>query len=203
MAVKYGEKVRYVGSSARPIIANGAHNFERVYYKHNGASGDVRGKYEDLDVTSTGSGEMLRIRGIASGTLVATGGTVNAIHATGRVASGGTVSGALNAIRATLEVAGTTPTPGGTLAALQLDVNASATTTWSTNDAFIRVTNSGSTMLPNLLNLPAAGAASAYLTDLVVSNHDTAAPATWNYAIGIRIGGTKAWIPVTTDTPND
>lgn len=56
--------------------------FQRNYFRHRGASGDVRAHYEDLDFTSTGSGEVLRVRGIANGTDVATGGTVNAIHTT-------------------------------------------------------------------------------------------------------------------------
>jgi len=151
----YGPKVRSVGTSTRPLTANGSHIFKRDYFKHAGASGDVRGTYQDLDISSTGSGETLRLRGIASGTLVATGGTINALHATGRVASGGTVSGALNAIRATLEVAGTTPTPGGTLAALQLDSNIVTGWTASDNDAFIRVTQSGAGTLDNFINFEA------------------------------------------------
>jgi len=79
----YGPKVgNSVGSSTYPKTANGAHNFQRNYFRHRGASGDVRAHYEDLDFTSTGSGEVLRVRGIANGTDVATGGTVNAIHTT-------------------------------------------------------------------------------------------------------------------------
>ena len=151
----YGPKVRSVGTSTYPLTAWGAHNFKRDYFEHAGASGDVRGTYQDLNISSTGSGETLRLRGIASGTLVATGGTINALHATGRVASGGTVKGALNAIRATLEVAGTTPTPGGTLAALQLDSNISTGWTASANDAFIRVTQSGAGTLDNFINFEA------------------------------------------------
>src|SRR5512137_2063180 len=126
-----------VGSSSFPASAVSAWNFQRNYYRHAGTSGDVRAHYEDLEFTSTGSGEVLRLRGIADGTLCATGGTINALHATGRVASGKTVSGALNAIRATLEVAGTTPTPGGTLAAIQCDSNIVTGATISANSSFI------------------------------------------------------------------
>ena len=97
----YGPKVRSVGSASRPLTANGSHNFKRDYFVSKATSGDVRAHYIDLEHESTGSGDTLRVRGIADGTLVATGGTVNAIHATGRVASGKTVSGALNALRAT------------------------------------------------------------------------------------------------------
>lgn len=193
-----GRYVSNVGSSARPLSASGAHIFSRHYYRHHGASGDVRGEYKDLEFTSTGSGETLRLRGIANGTLVATGGTVNALHATGRVAPGKTVSGALNAIRATLEVAGTTPTPGGTLAALQLDSNVVTGATLSANDAFVRVTDSGATALTNLLNIGiAAGTESA---TALVSTVKTAAT-NWTHGIKIRVNGTTMWLMATTTTP--
>jgi hypothetical protein len=147
-----GRRIRTIGSSSYPVTVSGTagHEFERVYYRSTGTGG-VRGKYEDMEFTSTGGGEALRLRGIANGTLCATNLTINALHATGRVASGGTVSGALNAIRATLEVAGTTPTPGGTLAALQLDSNIVTGATMGAKDAFIRVSDSGATQLQNFL----------------------------------------------------
>ncbi len=141
-----------IGSSAHPVTAIGAHNFGRSYYRHVGASGDVRALYADLDFTSTGSGEFLRLRAIANGTDVATAGTVNAAHLTGRVAAAKTVSGALNALRCTLEVAGTTPTPGGTLSALQLDSNIVTGWTQGSADSFCRVTDSGAGSLTNLFN---------------------------------------------------
>jgi len=202
---KYGPDIGpNIGNSTRMPTANGPHNFQRSYYKSAQSSGTgIRVHYEDLQFTGTIGGEVIRARGIANGLLCATLSTINAAHFTGRVEAAKTVSGALNAVRATLEVAGNAPTPGGTLAALQLDVNAVASTVWGNEDAYIRVTNTGSTGLTNLFNLPAAGAASAYLSNFVVANHDTSAPATWNYAIKIRIGGVNAWIPVTTDTPND
>jgi hypothetical protein len=199
----YGPKVAGInlGSSNRPISASGAHIFGRQYFRHAGSSGDVRGVYADLDFTGAGSGETMRLRGIANGLLCATGGTINALHATGRVASGKTVSGALNAIRATLEVAGTTPTPGGTLAALQLDDNIVTGATISAASAFIRVSHSGATELVNLLNLPAPGAKTAAATDMFVARHADAAA-----THGIKIiddAGTSYWLMVTTDTPGD
>ncbi len=154
-----GRFVQNVGSSARPLSASGAHNFSRHYYRHHGASGDVRGEYKDLEVTSTGSGETVRLRVIANGTGCATGGTLNALHATGRVAAGKTVSGALNAARFTLEVAGTSPTPGGTLSAIQLDSNIVTGATLSPNTAFIRFSNSGATAVPAVFNFEAESAA--------------------------------------------
>ena len=151
-----GRFVQNVGSSARPLSASGAHNFSRHYYRHHGASGDVRGEYKDLEVTSTGSGETVRLRVIANGTGCATGGTLNALHATGRVAAGKTVSGALNAARFTLEVAGTTPTPGGTLSSIQLDSNIVTGATLGANTAFVRFSDSGAKDIPNIFNFEAA-----------------------------------------------
>jgi len=175
-----------IGNSRNMPTASGAHNFQRSYYKHAGASGDVRAHYEDLEFTSTGAGETLRLRGIANGLLVATGGTVNALHATGRVAAAKTVSGALNAIRATLEVAGTTPTPGGTLAAIQLDSNIVTGATMGAETAFIRVTDSGATAIANLFNLPTLG------DGLLTAAHTAQ---TNTHSIRCRIGGTTYYIP--------
>jgi hypothetical protein len=198
---KEGRATRTVGSSTYPVTVTGSanHNFEEVVYKSVVPTGyDVRGKYEDLYFDSTGGGEMLRLRGIANGTLCATGGTINALHATGRVASGKTVSGALNAVRATLEVAGTTPTPGGTLAALQLDSNIVTGATMGANDAFVRVTDSGATALTNLLNVTqTAGDKSA---TALYSTVKTAAT-NWSHGIKIRLNGTTAWLMATTTSP--
>jgi hypothetical protein len=164
MATRYGEVVGpNAGTSGRPKIASGAHNFERDYYQHT-ATGDVRAVYADLKFTGTGGGEVIRARGIANGLLCATGATINAIHATGRVEAAKTVSGSLNAIRATLEVAGTTPTPGGTLSALQLDSNIVTGWTAGPNDAFARVTNSGAGKLTNLFSFESVGAHNATTT---------------------------------------
>lgn len=184
----YGQKVGpNVGTASYPITAHGAHNFQRSYYKHMGSSGDVRAHYEDLDITSTGSGEVLRLRGIASGTGVATGGTLNAAHFTGRVASGGTVSGALNGVRATIEVAGTTPTPGGTLAGIQIDSNISTGWTAGNEDAFIRVGNTGAGLITNLFNFD-----NAVANGSVVAAHTAQ---TNTHSIKIRVGGTTYYIP--------
>jgi hypothetical protein len=182
----YGELVERVGDAARAMKSNGSHIFKRSWYEHVG-SGDMRGEYVDgIYSAATAAGEALRVRGIANALLTATGGTINAIHATGRVAAGKTVSGALNGIRATLEVAGTTPTPGGTLAALQVDSNIVTGATMGTNDAFIRVTNSGATNLTNLLNLPAVS------NGTVIAAHTAQ---TNTHSIKIVAGGTAYYIP--------
>jgi len=184
----YGPKVRSVGTSAYPLTANGSHNFKRDYFVHAGSSGDVRGTYQDLKFTSTGSGETLRLRGIAAAASGATGGTINALHATGRVDSGGTVSGSLNAVRATLEVAGTTPTPGGKLAALRLDSNIVTGATMGANDAYISVGTSGTTKLTNLFCFD-----DAIANDALIATHTAQ---TNTHSIQIRVNGATYYIPI-------
>lgn len=194
----YGPKVRSVGTSAYPLTANGSHNFKRDYFVHAGSSGDVRGTYQDLKFTSTGSGETLRLRGIAAAASGATNGTINALHATGRVDSGGTVSGSLNAVRATLEVAGTTPTPGGKLSALRVDSNIVTGATMGTTDAFISVGDQGATELKNFLCIDAAPGAKDSGDMFLLRHADCAA----THAIQIvDSAGTNYWLMVTTDTP--
>jgi hypothetical protein len=198
----YGPKVRSVGNSKYPLRAWGAHIFKRDYFEHSGASGDVRGAYQDLNVTSTGSGETLRLRGIASGTGVAAdGNALNALHATGRVASGGTLSkdGWLHAIRATLEVAGTTPTPGGKqLAAIRVDSNIVTGATMGADDAFIAIGDNGATGLTNLFAIEQeSGTASA---TTLTSTYKTATQV-GKIGIKCRIGGNTRWILATDVAP--
>jgi hypothetical protein len=139
-----------------------------------------------MTFTSTGGGEYLRCRGIADGLLCATASTINAAHFTGRIASGGTISGALNAVRCTLEIAGTTPVPGGTLSALQVDTNIS--TGWTEPTAsFIRATNSGAGIVHNLFDLPAVG------TGLMVATHSSQ---TNTHSVKILVGGVQYYVPI-------
>jgi hypothetical protein len=119
---------------------------------------------------------------------VAVGATINAIHATGRIASGATVSGALSGIRATLEVAGTNPTPGGTLAALQVDSNIVTGATLGANTAYIRVSNSGTTEVPNLFNIETA--INSDFSTMVTSHADHAS----THLIKCRVAGADMWL---------
>jgi hypothetical protein len=57
------------------------------------------------------------------------------------VLTGGTISGAANAIRAT--IGASVASPGGTLSALQLDTDFASGTSLGADSAFIRVTDSG------------------------------------------------------------
>lgn len=154
----YTSVERGVGDANRRLtLSKASRNFTTQYFNSVHASGDIRIQYLHDRFSSTGGGEVVRAVAEAYATGAAAGATINAAHLTGRVGDGKTVSGALNALRATLEVAGSNPTPGGTLAAIQLDSNISTGWTAGTNDAFIRVTNTGAGKLTKLFNFEAVG----------------------------------------------
>ena len=97
----------------------------------------------------------------------AAAGTINGAHISTEINGSGTISGAANAIRATL--GGTNATPGGTLAVLQLDTNYTVNASLPATAAFIRVSDSGSATgeVPNLMNIDAGPAATIVATGTV------------------------------------
>ena len=141
-----------VGTSSVPITLSASGVLNGSYAKTTAATGDTRLFYSRLTWSSTGSGEVYRGYAKVTGTGGAAAGTINGAHFTLGV-DGGTISGAGNAIRAT--VGGTTAAPGGTLAAVQLDTNFDAGVTLPGSAAYMRVTNSGTVKISNLLNMPA------------------------------------------------
>lgn len=143
------------GTSTSPITVTSAQNISSFYGSSSAASGDTRLMYQRLDITSTGSGETLRAFTRVTGANAATGGTVNGAHISLSVNSGGTISGAANALRVTLGAAAGVTT-GGTVAALQVDSDITNTSTLPGTAAFIRVTNSGTGTIDTLMNIPAA-----------------------------------------------
>ena len=143
------------GTAAAPIAVTTAGNVTSSYASTSATNGDTRLSYQKLIFTAAGSGETLRaFTSIATGSgAVAPGGTVNGAHISLEINGTSTVSGAGNALRATL--GGTSTNPGGTLAAIQADSNFATGGTW-TNASFIRFTNSGTGAVTNLFNAPAA-----------------------------------------------
>ena len=129
------------GTSASPLAVTTAENINAAYATSSATTGDTRLSYNRLTFTSTGSGETFRALTRVTGAGGATGGTINGAHISTSINTGGTISGAANAIRATIGAAVTTP--GGTLAALQLDTDFASGTTLGAESAFIRVTDSG------------------------------------------------------------
>lgn len=150
-----------VGTSAVPITISSAGVLNGAYATTSATSGDTRLSYNKLTFSSTGSGETFRAFSVVTGTGAAAAGTINGAHVSMEV-QGGTISGAANALRAT--VGGTTAAPGGTLAAIQVDSNFGAGVTLPGSAAFIRASNSGTTTIGKLLNLPKAMVSSSSAT---------------------------------------
>lgn len=142
-----------VGSSGAPIAITSAGVLNGAYAATSATSGDTRLSYNKLTFSSTGSGETIRAFSVVTGTGAAAAGTINGAHISMEV-QGGTISGAGNALRAT--VGGTTASPGGTLAAIQADTNWDSGVTLPGSAAWIRFTESGSAKMTNLFNVPAA-----------------------------------------------
>lgn len=151
------------GTATSPVAVTSATNINAAYATTSATTGDTRLVYDKLTFTSTGSGETLRAFSRVTGANGATAGTINGAHISAEIDGSGTISGAANALRATL--GGTATAPGGTLAALQLDTNFGAGVTLASSSAFIRVTDSGTTTgaVANLMNIE-SGPAAAFVS---------------------------------------
>lgn len=137
---------------ARTATAN--LNFMGYWVDSTATSGDCRGLYLRLYISGAGgSGEAARLYTTVNEVAAAVGGTVNGAHISLSITANGSVSGAGNALRATLDFAAAA-NPGGTLAVAQLDSNFGAAATVPATAAFLRVNDTGSVTLPRLLNVP-------------------------------------------------
>jgi hypothetical protein len=143
-----------VGTATVPIANTASGNLNQIYSRTTHTSGDFRGLYSRVDFAGAGAGETLRALSRVTAAQGA-GQTTNGAHVSLSVNTGGTISGAGNALRATLGVA-TGVTPGGTLAAIQVDSDFPNTVTLPGSAAFLRFTNSNTGTMTNLMNVPAA-----------------------------------------------
>ena len=176
------------GTSANPIVETTAGNVSESYATTSATTGDTRLSYNKLTFTSTGSGETLRAFSVVTGTAAATGGTINGAHISLSVdGASATISGAANAIRATL--GGSDATPGGTLSVIQLDTAYTVNATLPANASFIRVSDSGTNTgeIPLLMNIETGPAATCAPTASSVS--------TVSKAIKVMVGGTVYYVP--------
>ena len=176
-----------VGSSGDPIQITSSGVLNGAYATTSASSGDTRLNYNKLTFTSTGSGETLRAFSVVTGAGAANAGTINGAHISTSVNSGGTISGAANAIRAT--IGGSSTNPGGTLAALQLDSDFASGGTWS-NASFLRVTNSGTGEIGNFAVMPAVSATGVFRAKV-------GSPVV-THTIPVSSGGTTYYIMVST-----
>ena len=175
------------GTSASPLAVTTAQNVNAAFVTTSATTGDTRLSYNKLTFTSTGSGETLRAFSVVTGTAAATAGTINGAHISMEVDGTGTISGAANAIRATL--GGSQASPGGTLAVIQLDTNYSVNASLPATASFIRVTDSGANTgeVPLLMNIATGPAATCAPTASSVT--------TVSKAIKVMIAGTVYYVP--------
>ena len=176
------------GTASDPVTVTTAQNINSAYGTTSATTGDTRLSYNKLTFTSTGSGETLRAFSVVTGTSAATAGTINGAHISLEVdGASATISGAANAIRATL--GGTDATPGGTLAVIQLDTNYTVNATLPATASFIRVTDSGANTgeIPLLMNIDTAPAASIAPTASTVT--------TVSKVLKVMVGGTVYYVP--------
>lgn len=142
-----------VGTAGAPIALTSSGVLNGSYATTSATSGDTRLSYQKLTFTGAGAGETSRSFSIVTGAQGA-GQTTNGSHISCDINTGGSISGAANALRATL--GGTSTNPGGTLAAIQADSNFATGGTW-TNASFLRFTNSGTGLISYLANVPTTG----------------------------------------------
>jgi hypothetical protein len=176
------------GTVTDPIAVTTAQNIDAAYATTSATTGDTRLNYSKLTFTSTGSGETLRAFSVVTGTGAATAGTINGAHISLEIdGASATISGAANAIRATL--GGTDATPGGTLAVIQLDTNYTVNASLPATASFIRVSDSGSATgeIPLFANIETGPAATIAPTASSVT--------TVSKAIKVMIGGTVYYVP--------
>jgi hypothetical protein len=166
------------GTATSPIAVTTAQNINEAYATTSATTGDTRLIYDKLTFTSTGSGETARFFSVVTGTGAATGGTINGAHISLSVdGASATISGAANAIRATL--GGSDATPGGTLSVIQLDTAYTVNASLPATASFIRVSDSGTNTgeIPKLMNIESGPAATLF----------TAATSSSTLAGGIKI----------------
>jgi hypothetical protein len=176
------------GTSTDPITVTTAENISEAYATTTATTGETRLSYNKLTITSTGSGETLRAFSVVTGTNAATTGTINGAHISLSVdGASATISGAANAIRATL--GGSDATPGGTLAVIQLDTAYTVNATLPATASFIRVTDSGTNTgeIPLFMNIETAPAATIAPTATSVN--------TVAKVLKVMIGGTVYYVP--------
>ena len=175
------------GSSTSPIAVTTAQNIDAAYATTSATTGDTRLSYNKLTFTSTGSGETIRAFSVVTAANAGTAGTVNGAHVSLEVDGTGTISGAGNALRATL--GGTNLTQAGTLAVMQVDTNYTGSVTTPATSSYIRFTDSGTGTgkINNLLNIEAGPAGALVSTG-------AATPGGTIKKIKIRIDGTTYYV---------
>ena len=115
-------KLYGVGNSSSPFIIGDANkNGIGLWLKTVATSGDCRAIYARVYFTGAGGGEAVRAYGTANAANVATGGTVNGLHASMNLAASASISGQGFASRHTVAADADTRTISGNVAAIRAE----------------------------------------------------------------------------------
>lgn len=157
------------GTSSYPTSTSTANkNFLGYWVKSTATSGDARGLYIRIYFGAAGAGEAVRAYATADAANVATGGTVNGIHASLSMNASASISGQGFAGRFTFDAAADTRTLNGNCAPILVESNIAAGNTVPATMAHIRVTDTGAVPIKKLFRLPtvaSAGLLAAHVTD--------------------------------------
>lgn len=183
-----------VGTASTPYTWGAANkNALGFWVKSNATSGDARAIYARLYLGGAGGGEAIRAFATATTTSVATGGTMNGIHATAYINTSSSISGQAAAGRFTLGAAAAARTLGGTLSSLIVDSDIGASNTLPTPHAFVRFTDVGTVKVKNLFQVPDPTTGGA-----LFATHSSTAVATTHSLKIIGADGTAYYIQCTT-----
>lgn len=155
-------------SSAPTSTATANKNFMGYWVKSTATSGDARALYVRLYFGGAGSGEAVRAYATADAANVATGGTVNGIHASLSMNASASISGQGFAGRFTFDAAADTRTLNGNCAPVLVESNIATGNTVPATMAHIRVADVGAVPIKKLFRLPtvaSAGLLAAHVTD--------------------------------------
>ena len=191
-----------VGTSSARFQMGGAagQSLYQTFAETSATSGDTRVTNQRLYFSGAGSsGEVIRALGIVNGVSVATGGTVNGAHLSLNVqGAAGAISGAGNALRATLGL-GASTNAGGTLAVIQADSDLDTAATVPDTLSYIRFTNSNTKKVPIFMNLDGVDTSTLYITAGTGSGSaGNSTQCAAQQVLHIKVNGADCYIPVFT-----
>jgi len=141
---RFGEYVS--DSDNRPIeSAEEYTHFLHFNFRHKGATGDNRGLYMRFELAGGGGGECARFRTLVTSAVE----TAHGAHVTGELGTGGSISGLLAGLRATLASVSGLTVSGGTLCALRLDSFLESSIAGATKAGYLGFFDVGTYKAPN------------------------------------------------------
>ena len=145
-----------VGTSGSPFNLPANTNGLGFWVNSNASTGDSRVIYARLYLSGAGGGEAVRAYATANAANVATGGTINGVHASLNIAVGATISGQGFASRHTIDAAAAERTISGNVAAIKAESNFAAGNTIPATVALIHLGEIGAVTCKTAFRLPDA-----------------------------------------------